>query len=56
MSLLNPPTNWRTNTMGAILLALAIAQIWLPKYSTQIQQTAVAVAGVGFFASKDNNK
>lgn len=50
-------TNWQTNTLGALTLALALAQIWAPaKWQPQLQKTTAALAGVGLIAAKDHNK
>jgi hypothetical protein len=49
-------TNWKTNTLGAIALLIGLAQIWAPPaWQKKIQQTAVALTGVGLLAAKDNN-
>lgn len=49
-------TNWKTSLAGAIVCALALAKIWAPAdYQQKIQETSLALAGVGLVAAKDHS-
>lgn len=50
-------SNWKTNTLGLITLALALANIWAPaSYKQQLQETAGAFAGAGLMVAADSRK
>lgn len=44
-------TNLHVSIPVAGAAALAVAQIWLPHYATQLNMTAAALAGYGVIAS-----
>ena len=49
-------SNWKTNTIGAIVLLLTLASIWAPpQYQDSIRKTEAALVGVGLVAAKDFN-
>lgn len=50
-------TNWKTNTIGIITLAVGLAALWAPsQYQPKIAKTATLLAGAGLLAAKDNDK
>ena len=50
-------SNWKTNTIGAITLVVALAGIWAPSsFQPKVQATAAALASVGLIAAKDGDR
>ena len=50
-NLIHAVTNLHVTIPVAIAVSLAVAQIWLPQYATQLNSTAAVLAAYGVIAS-----